>query len=353
MQTILVKKMSDSEESFDENIFKVTNTRRFNAKKRPDTSSSEDSDSDDDSVISRNKRKAQSPCSIDNGANEAKRKTLAPDPKTINLLDDSSDDEDLLPSASTHANPMMRESSSDNKAVRDAQLAREKLMEANMAKLDDTFEEEVEVDEEIAEPNVSGFSRSLDENNYIDLESDDDDLDISFEVNNIANNGPRVKLKLRINGNEKDFESVSVVVTDPFQKLFDAICTGKGANPSQVTIELDGDRLNLNSCCKNEDLEGDEILDVKIVGPCNQGRANMSNEKRIKLKMRVNGNEKEIHILQISTTDPFQKLIDAFCKKVGRNSSSVKFTLDGDPLNVQSCCKNEDLEGGEIIDVIM
>ena len=72
---------------------------------------------------------------------------------------------------------------------------------------------------------------------------------------------------------------------------------------------------------------------------------------RIKLKLRINGNDSEIDIFSVSISDPFQKLFDAFCRKRGVSSNQVKYSLDGDMLNSQSNCRNEDLEGGELIDV--
>lgn len=49
----------------------------------------------------------------------------------------------------------------------------------------------------------------------------------------------------------------------------------------------------------------------------------------------------------------FSKLHTTFCQKMDLKPENVRFEFDGSPLNLSSTPEREDLEGGEVIDVII
>ena len=71
----------------------------------------------------------------------------------------------------------------------------------------------------------------------------------------------------------------------------------------------------------------------------------------ITVKIRINGDAKSMTDFGIQPKNKFQILIDEFCTKYKVKASDCKFEFDGDILNVNGTAMNEDLEGGEIIDV--
>ena len=379
-------KMSHEDSSSDDGGAFTFTARRFNSNKRQsqavDASSSDDDDDDDDDDFKtssrRNKKKL-----VQNQINQAKSKTITSPAKatgslrqkssvlsdnnpvvSISLLE-SSDDDDEVDAADTYVHPV------ETDAMRKAKLARIKLMAS--AAVVDVINLDDSVDDDGYEPMVVGHGSSLTQSGRVfenvDLQKDldgaencillDDDSDTNvLENQNAAGNGTRIKLKLRINSKDPDIEAFSIIVTDPFYKLFDAFSRKIGIALSRVKFFLDGDELNPNSNCQNEDLEGGEIIDVTVSGefirkPVSVSQVKILQSKRIKLRLRVNGNDSDLHLFQLVATDPFQKLMDAFCKKVKKSVTSVQFELDGDKLNECSTCQNEDLEGGEIIDVKM
>jgi len=58
----------------------------------------------------------------------------------------------------------------------------------------------------------------------------------------------------------------------------------------------------------------------------------------------------EIHF-KIKRSTKMQKLMDAYCKQRGANSASIRFLLDGDPINVTDTPDTLEMEDGDVIDV--
>ena len=71
----------------------------------------------------------------------------------------------------------------------------------------------------------------------------------------------------------------------------------------------------------------------------------------ISLKIRVNGNDKQCEQYSILPKEHFQTMIDWFCTKHGVLQKDCQFIFDGCPLNPKGNAEEEDLEGGEVIDV--
>ena len=49
--------------------------------------------------------------------------------------------------------------------------------------------------------------------------------------------------------------------------------------------------------------------------------------------------------------EPFQKLFDQYCARKSIDPKTVHFMLDGEKIHLGSTPADEDLEGGEIIEV--
>lgn len=75
--------------------------------------------------------------------------------------------------------------------------------------------------------------------------------------------------------------------------------------------------------------------------------------RKIKLKIRLNGNDSNLQELPIHLNEPFESLFHSYEKKNSFQEGSVKFTLDGDTLSKKTKPSDEDLEGGEILDAII
>jgi hypothetical protein len=80
-----------------------------------------------------------------------------------------------------------------------------------------------------------------------------------------AEAGDRIKLNVRINGSSQNMKSYSLRKTDKFQKIYDALQKVAGVGGSVTGLYLDGDRLNPNADLEGEGLEGEEILECKMV----------------------------------------------------------------------------------------
>lgn len=324
--------------------------RKFKRKPQP-PSSSEESNSEEDTPPRKSTRNGgrlrQPPASKkskkNNTAatkNKAKTRSNKSNTAAISLLD-SSDDSDSDDNCVGYV-PV-------NKTLEKARAARLKLQQSNAkSALDVSIDNEDVVADNVAEVYKMHGSRSVFNEDAINLD-DADEIDVVGGFSASAGGGKRVSLSLRVNGNAKDIVQLYISVNDPFQRLMDLFCRRRGVSLSQCKFELDGGPLNPQGNCQNEDLAGGELIEVKLI----EERSSNTNVKRVQLKLRVNGINKNTHTFSVTATDPFQKLKDAFCSKMNANPDTVRFELDGDALNMKSNCKNEDLVGDEIIEVYM
>jgi hypothetical protein len=74
-----------------------------------------------------------------------------------------------------------------------------------------------------------------------------------------------IKVKIRVNGSTESYDEFSILPNEKFQKLMDWVCIHKyGVTKSDCKFIFDGAPLNPNYTPDDEDLEGDEVIDVKI-----------------------------------------------------------------------------------------
>lgn len=72
-------------------------------------------------------------------------------------------------------------------------------------------------------------------------------------------------IRVRINGDDKSIQHYKMNPTDSFQKLIHLVCNHNGGVDSQeCKFTFEGMALNPNSTPEDEDLEGDEMIDVSI-----------------------------------------------------------------------------------------
>jgi len=200
----------------------------------------------------------------------------------------------------------------------------------------------------------------------------------------------RVNIKTSIKGGDPTKTQVFILKrTDPFSKLIDTYrAQHKYSSFKSVSLEYYGKWVNPNSTPETldgpvaMDIVGEEVTTrtypVVIVDEAGRQKqvARMPHYTSIStttttstnsahhhssdsttllsLKIRINGDTKSSPtIIELHTTSPFQVLIQKFYDSHGVTSSDCKFTFDGDILNPKGTPKDEDLEGGEMIDVVV
>lgn len=126
---------------------------------------------------------------------------------------------------------------------------------------------------------------------------------------------------------------------DPFQKLVDHIMSEKDV--LDVSILYNNKILNLATTPNVEGMIGEATLDIRYVL-----------KSKLVLKFRINGTESHVLDITIGEKDPLQKAVDQFCVTKKCSQTEAIFLLDGEPLSMKATPEGEDLEGGEIIDVV-
>ena len=90
---------------------------------------------------------------------------------------------------------------------------------------------------------------------------------------NIANNayldavvasGPSINLIFRVNGKSNETERISIRLKETFEQAFETFAGLRSVSVSQCKFVFDGETLKPSTTPEHLDLEGDEIIDVKV-----------------------------------------------------------------------------------------
>ena len=73
-----------------------------------------------------------------------------------------------------------------------------------------------------------------------------------------------ISLKVRINGDDKSIISYGIMMNAPFQTLMDKVYELNKISKDKCKFQFDGQALNPRGTPEDEDLEGDEVIDVQI-----------------------------------------------------------------------------------------
>lgn len=101
-----------------------------------------------------------------------------------------------------------------------------------------------------------------------------DQLSSSLPFEEIPEPEPEVdedRITIQVRTNEKTYK-FGIARTDTFQKLFDGFCSHTNLDPKTVKFIFDGEDLDLSSTPEDEDLEDDDLIDVKISDPSSRAK---------------------------------------------------------------------------------
>ena len=155
--------------------------------------------------------------------------------------------------------------------------------------------------------------------------------------------------------------------TDPFEKLISAFAKKRNIHDQDSIVILHNDRtLGRNSTPFSVGMKGGNsmstpiFVDVKLISDDFAASKNINSTpvvgyigNKVTFKLRINGKDESIQELSIGDRNAFRVLIQKFCQKNSKEEKDVSFILDGEKLNPNATPQREDLEGGEILDVII
>mmetsp|Transcript_24966 Transcript_24966/g.57690 ORF Transcript_24966/g.57690 Transcript_24966/m.57690 type:complete len:210 (+) Transcript_24966:672-1301(+) len=147
---------------------------------------------------------------------------------------------------------------------------------------------------------------------------------------------------------------------DSFQKLIDALVkelnSTNGVVHDDVWLHFDGEKLLTTDTPTMKGMENNDLIDVTIRGydpaVCKTVTSAPVLSKKIKLQLRTVSSSSCVPYW-LGPKEPFLKLLEKYCNEKSKPLHCVQFQLDGMNLNLKSTCEEEDLEGDEIIDVIL
>lgn len=127
---------------------------------------------------------------------------------------------------------------------------------------------------------------------------------------------------------------------------------GKAVNLEQTPYHLHKRKNTFEIEIVDEALRVQQVQHLKPSSSDAEGVFH-ENHGGILIKLRINGDDSDMHNLYIRRTEKFQILMNSFYKKYGLEEKDCKFTFDGCTLNTQGTVEDEDLEGEEVFDVII
>jgi len=136
-------------------------------------------------------------------------------------------------------------------------------------------------------------------------------------------------------------ETYEMKKSDPLKKMVDDYC--RKNRLSTVTLEYGGRKLDVLKSCSQLNIANNAYLDAIVAGG-----------PSINLIFRVNGKSNETERIAVRLKESFQPVFETFAQR--RNVSSVsqcKFVFDGETLRPSTTPEHLDLEGDEIIDVMV
>ena len=84
--------------------------------------------------------------------------------------------------------------------------------------------------------------------------------------------------------------------------------------------------------------------------PVNQSINNNDNEEQLNIKV-INSDGAEVYF-KVKRDIKLKKLMDAYCKRQGMNSGSLRFNFDGERINPQSTPLSLGMEDKDVIDAL-
>jgi len=133
---------------------------------------------------------------------------------------------------------------------------------------------------------------------------------------------------------------------DPLSKLAGAYC--KKNQFSTITLERDGRKLDLNKSPLAEGVPSVAYLDAVAVGGDGGGGG-----PGVKVKFRVNGSSSDVVSLSVPFKGDFRSVMARFAERRKVAVDRCKFVFDGEALPPTSTPEELDLEGEEIVDVVV
>mmetsp|Transcript_52702 Transcript_52702/g.63519 ORF Transcript_52702/g.63519 Transcript_52702/m.63519 type:complete len:675 (+) Transcript_52702:114-2138(+) len=179
-----------------------------------------------------------------------------------------------------------------------------------------------------------------------------------YKEGNVSTNRIVVRTEIRNGLENPNLRVWQIRETDELQKIVDAYCQEEKISNSKVVLRNGATLINLRNTPLVEGLSDGVLLRMDV----NEGlqlsttAAKAASPGRLKLVLRVNGDKENLQPYTVHPSDKFETLINSFRRRNSKNSGnssggSYLFILDGEKLNPFSTCIDEDLEGGEMIDV--
>ncbi|KDO21638.1 hypothetical protein SPRG_12879 [Saprolegnia parasitica CBS 223.65] len=153
-----------------------------------------------------------------------------------------------------------------------------------------------------------------------------------------------IRVKVRRTGGKIEIYRISSSM--PVQKLLLSFCNVHKLSPDHVTLKLLGDTLELDKTVSYYSLDATDVVEAA----CDQAIAEDPTALGVNLRFLPST---ETETFKISTTALVKTLVQKVCAKRHLDPANVRFKIDGEFMHPDQPFSEYDLEGDELIDVVL
>jgi len=162
-------------------------------------------------------------------------------------------------------------------------------------------------------------------------------------------------IHVRPKGQAANSHTFKIKKMDPLSKLVTVYC--QQHHFSEVRLEYNGRGLDPTKSLYEEGLPSVAHLDAVVMGETGVGGAAAGSGggggRPIQVKFRINGKSTSIETISVPFKSQFRSAMASFAEKRQVTVAQCKFIFDGEDLRPMDTPEGLDLEGGEIVDVVM
>ena len=174
-----------------------------------------------------------------------------------------------------------------------------------------------------------------------------------------SNNNNTIIIKTIINGDTTKSHNWQLKRTDPFSKILQIFEEKNGCfEIKKIVWPLRNNKeIFFHDTPMIQNMYTDKIVTLNLIldENVNQNGGDATNNAKngISLRIRMNGDDKQIQMYKIKHTDKFSKLLQLFLEKNDLPEHKATLEFDGMALDLNLTPQGEDLDGDEIIEVIV
>lgn len=155
---------------------------------------------------------------------------------------------------------------------------------------------------------------------------------------------PRVNIRV-VSSDKPDGITFKLKTTSTLKKLFDSVQQLFDVQPpAKAVLKFDGNNLTVDDTPEHLGLTDDDVIDLSVVE---------KEESPPTIDLRVVDQGGEEMLFRVKSATRLEKLMAAYCERMGCASDSVRFLFNGQRIQPHNTPKSLEMESKDVIDVVI